>query len=74
MQLIFDSVCVEQAAGRECYPPDSFIQQPLHLRIQYILEKKISFWMQGQEVEFKEALSNYRKWSVLKGALMSTRL
>jgi hypothetical protein len=74
MQLIFDRVCIQQPAGRDCFPPDNFILQPLHLRIQYVLEKRISFWLQGQEVDLKEALSNYRKWSVLKGALLSTRI
>ena len=74
MDLIFDRICIELPEGRECLEPDSFIRKPLHLRIQYIMEKKVSFWMSGQPVEIKNALNNYRKWSALKGALVSTRM
>lgn len=74
MDLIFDRVCVDMPEGKECLPPEKFIQKPLHLRVQYIMEKKISFWLSNQEVEIKSALNNYRKWSALRGAMASTRL
>lgn len=74
MELIFDRVCVEFPEGKECMDPERFIQRPLHLRVQYIMEKKISFWLSNQEVEIKSALNNYRKWSAMRGATATSRL
>lgn len=74
MQLMFDRICIDLPQGRECYEPEQFIRQPLHLRIQYIMEKRVSFWRGEAEVDIRPALNNYRQWSALKGALASTRL
>lgn len=74
MELIFDSICIDLPEGREQLKPVDFIKKPLHLRIQYIMEKKVSFWMAGKEVEMRNALNNYRKWSAMQGAVASTRI
>lgn len=74
MELIFDQVCINEEKASECFEPDRFLQKPLHMRIQYIMEKKVSFWMGGQEVDIRSALNNYRKWSALKGATTTTRI
>lgn len=74
MELIFDSICIDLPGGREYLKPADFIKKPLHLRIQYIMERKVSFWMADKEVEIRNALNNYRKWSAMQGAMTTTRI
>lgn len=74
MELIFDRIAIDLPEGREICDPEAFIRKPLHLRIQWIMEHKISFFLRGAMVDTRSALNNYRKWSALRGATQSLRL
>jgi hypothetical protein len=47
---------------------DEYFALPLASRIQTVLEKKVAFFKDGQEVDAKEALARVRAARVAKGA------
>ncbi len=64
MQLIFDSICVKKIDDSlQWFNPDAFACVPLSERIKCVLEKRISFFSKGQQLDSREALKNYREWS-----------
>jgi hypothetical protein len=64
MQLIFDRICIQKPdSSQECFDPTAFARVPLSERIKCVLEKRISFFKQGNLLDSREALRNYREWS-----------
>jgi hypothetical protein len=64
IKLIFDTICIDnENQPRKCFDPVAFAKVPLSERIKCILEKRVFFYNQGELLDSRAALKNYREWA-----------
>lgn len=63
-RLPFDEILVAELDGRRSLTPDEFLAMPLHRRVAWLLERRLSFLSVGKPVDSREALTALRsEWS-----------
>jgi hypothetical protein len=60
--LPFDRVVITEDKGRLEYTAARFIALPIHLRIGWLLQSRIAFFMQAEPVDKREALLALRRY------------
>ena len=62
----FDRVVTQRNGTRVVYSFDEFLGLPLHERIQHVLQRDLSFFLRGVEIDRRRALDALRAWTTAK--------
>ena len=66
MTSVFDRVVVTDGAAPRIYSRDEFVDLPIHVRVRYILERQVQFFLGVSPVDRAAALQGLRALTARK--------